>query len=416
MNEMPATSAPAPAAPPPPARPAVAESGETCPNCGATTWGEFCFACGQPRKGLIRRFTSIMGDFLDTVFSIDNRLLRTLGPLYFKPGHLTMEYIAGRRVRFVTPFRLFFFLCVFSFLSLKFYANVTPGAIDFGDDDDATIAGAQTVAEVDERLATMLKGIEAGRSGIEVGMASAGASADTRETALAKLAEAEAKARASAIARKAWLAEAERAKAEGRPPPPEPPREVDEDFSISFGNQPWDAEKNPIAIGWLPAAANAELNARAGRAKEALRHARDDPKPLIEAFFGAIPPATFVLMPLFALLLKFMYLFKRRLYMEHLLTALHSHAFIFLSLLLISLSLIVRDAFGEGRAWLQTGIDWLVLAMAWWVPLHLLVAQKRIYAQGWIATLFKFTVTGVAYMVLLSLGLVLAILLGLFSL
>jgi hypothetical protein len=408
-------AAPAPT-PPPPARPAVAESGETCPNCGAATWGEFCFACGQPRKGLIRRFTSIMGDFLDTVFSIDNRLLRTIGPLYLRPGHLTMEYIAGRRVRFVTPFRLFFFLCVFSFLSLKFYANITPGAIDFGDDDDATIASARTVAEVDERLGTTLKGIDAGRKGIEVGMASAGAPAETRETALAKLAEAEAKARASAIARKAWLAEAERAKAEGRPAPPEPPREVDEDFSISFGSKPWDAQKNPIAIGWLPSAANAELNARAGRAKEALRHARDDPKPLIEAFFGAIPPATFVLMPLFALLLKFMFLFKRRLYMEHLLTALHSHAFIFLSLLMISLSLILRDSLADGRAWLKGGIDWLVLAMAWWVPIHLLLAQKRIYGQGWIATLFKFAVIGVAYVVLLSLGLALAIVLGLFSL
>jgi hypothetical protein len=406
-----------PTTPPPPAAPvAAAETGESCPNCGAATWGEFCFACGQPRKGLVRRFTSIMGDFLDTVFSIDNRLLRTVGPLYFKPGHLTMEYIAGRRVRYVTPFRLFFFLCVFSFLSLKFYANVTPGAIDFGDGDDPTIDGAQTPAEVDERLGTTLKGIAAGRTGIEAGMATAGAPAEARTVALAKLAEAESAARARAAARKAWLAEVDLAKAQGRPAPPEPPRQVDEDMSISFGDGPWDAEKNPIAIGWLPAAANAELNARAGRAKEALRHARDNPQPLIEAFFGAIPPATFVLMPLFAMLLKFMYLFKRRLYMEHLLTALHSHAFIFLSLLLISLSLIMRDSFAEGRAGLQSGLDWLVLAMAWWIPVHLLIAQKRIYAQGWIATLFKFAVVGTAYMVLLSLGLALAIVLGLFSL
>ena len=399
MNQPDATAA-TPA--PPPLRAPVVEAGESCPNCGAATWGEFCFACGQPRKGLIRRFTSIMGDFLDTVFSIDNRLLRTIGPLYLRPGHLTMEYIAGRRVRFVTPFRLFFFLCVFSFLSLKLYAGMTPGVIDFGDaEDDASISGAQTAAEVDERLATTLKGIAAGRTGMEAGMATAGAPAAARE---------------SAIARKSWLAEVELAKAEGRPAPAEPPRKADEDFSISFGNGPWDAQKNPIAIDWLPSAANADLNARAGRAREALRHARDNPKPLIEAFFGAIPPATFVLMPLFALLLKFMYLFKRRLYMEHLLTALHSHAFIFLSLLLISLLLIVRDSVAEGRAALQGGIDWLVLAMAWWIPLHLLIAQKRIYGQGWIATVFKYCVTGVAYMVLLSLGLALAVVLGLFSL
>lgn len=408
------TPAPAATTPPPLARPAVAEAGETCPNCGAATWGEFCFACGQPRKGLIRRFTSIMGDFLDTVFSIDNRLLRTLGPLYFKPGHLTMEYIAGRRVRFVTPFRLFFFLCVFSFLSLKFYANVTPGAIDFGDDSEG-IETAQTVAEVDAALAREIAGLEAGRKGLEVGMAAADAPVATITTAGERLKARETAIRQRAEARKAWLLAVETAKAAGLPPPPEPPRDNDVSLTV-FGGKPWHPESNPIAIDWLPEAANRVLNERAGRAKDALSHARENPQPLVEAFFAAIPPATFVLMPLFALLLKFMYLFKRRLYMEHLLTALHSHAFIFLSLLLISLSLMVRDSFAEGRAWLHDGIDWLVLAMAWWVPLHLLVAQKRIYAQGWIATLFKFAVTGVAYMVLLTLGLALAIVLGLFNL
>ena len=39
----------------------------------------------------------------------------------------------------------------------------------------------------------------------------------------------------------------------------------------------------------------------------------------------------FVLIPLFALLLKLFYVFRRRLYMEHLIVALHSHAFLFLA-------------------------------------------------------------------------------------
>jgi hypothetical protein len=412
-----ATPTPPPAAPPPPlaAAPAAApdaDAGESCPNCGAATWGEFCFACGQPKKGLIRRFSSILGDFLDTVFSIDNRLLRTLGPLYFKPGHLTLEYVAGRRVRYVTPFRLFFFLCVLSFLALKFYTAHTEGAINFGERSEARIESALTEAEVDARLAEALQGIAKGREGLKAGLEAAQASPETVGSAANGLDEAEKELREAATERKAWLAEAAKARAEGREPPDDPADDLGE---IRFDGKPWDAEKNPLRLSWLPDVANDALNARIGRAREALRHGREDPQPLIEAFFGAIPPTTFVLVPLFALFLKFMYLFKRRLYMEHMLVALHSHAFIFLSLLLLTLVEMARAAVAERHAWLATSLDWTSYAMAWWVPAYLFLAQKRIYRQGWLMTAFKFSVVGVAYLVLLAFGLALAIVFGLFT-
>lgn len=411
---------PSPAAPAPPsaapsraAATAGAEGGEVCPNCGAATWGEFCFACGQPRKGLIRRFTSILGDFLDTVFSIDNRLLRTIGPLYFRPGHLTLEYFAGRRVRYVTPFRLFFFLCVLSFLALKIYTANTEGAIDLGDADQARVESAMSEAEVDARLAEALAGLAKGREGLKVGMSAASAPQAAITVAEENMAEAEKALRESAAERKAWLAEVARARAEGREPPEDPAEDLGE---INFGNGPWDAEKNPIRIGWLPEVANAELNARIGRAREALRHGREDPRPLIEAFFGAIPPTTFVLVPLFALLLKGFYLFKRRLYMEHLLAALHTHAFIFLSLLLLVLAQVLHDLLDPARTLLRGALSWATTLVAWWVPLYLFIAQKRIYRQGWIMTTLKFGMAGTAYLVLLGFGVALAVLFGLLSL
>jgi hypothetical protein len=419
MSEQPTASKPAspatPAPPPAPRLPAAAQAeGDTCPNCGAATWGEFCFACGQPRKGLIRRFSSILGDFLDTVFSIDNRLLRTLGPLYFKPGHLTCEYVAGRRVRYVTSFRLFFFLCVFSFFALKLYAEQSENAINFGDAGDAELAEAKTPEAVDAWLASTLGKLDAGEAGLRKGLEAVGSAQPAIDEAQTQLAKSRAEFEAKAAERKTWLAEVAAARAAGRPEPDDPLDELD--GAIHFGDGPWDPEKNPIAIGWLPDAGNAILNTRAARATAAIRNARRDPKPLIEAFFAAIPPATFVLMPLFALLLKFMYLFKRRLYMEHLLTALHSHAFIFLSLLLISISLMLQEYVSTTRPWLYEAMDWMIVAMGFWIPLYLLIAQKRIYRQNWFATVFKFGVIGIAYMVLLAFGLTLAILLGMFNL
>ena len=70
-----------------------------CENCGAQLLGEHCYSCGQSTRGLVRHFSSIMGDFFDTVLNIDSRVLRTVGPLFLKPGFLTLEYFAGRRVR-----------------------------------------------------------------------------------------------------------------------------------------------------------------------------------------------------------------------------------------------------------------------------------------------------------------------------
>jgi hypothetical protein len=49
------------------------------------------------------------------------------------------------------------------------------------------------------------------------------------------------------------------------------------------------------------------------------------------------------------------------------------------------------------------------------VPVYLLWMQKRVYAQGWFATLAKYTVLGSVYAILLSFVLVYAVLAGLSS-
>src|ERR1700761_5133624 len=112
------TEAPILEEPAPAAAPAVVKV--VCANCGAELLGEYCYACGQPVKGMIRPLSSMMHDIADTIFNIDSRIFRTLWPLYVKPGYLSNEYFAGRRVRFVTPFRLYFFLSIAAFFLIQF--------------------------------------------------------------------------------------------------------------------------------------------------------------------------------------------------------------------------------------------------------------------------------------------------------
>ncbi len=354
-----------------------------CQNCGAPLLGPHCYACGQPVNGLVRHFSSIVGDFLDSVLNIDARVFRTLWPLFARPGYLSREYFAGRRVRFVSPVRLFVFLSIVTF----FVAQLTwsfGDSVQFNDGRDS-FARATTVAEVekarDEALAELAKArseipdAPGARVGIDIG------ARQVREKAGKRIAELQAAAAGGAA-------------------PATPADDDGNDNTIQFNGKPWDATANPVVVGWLPGFANTWINAQVGRAQKNIARMQDDPDLFKNAVLGALPSTLFVLLPIFALMLKIAYLFKRRLYMEHLIVALHSHAFLCLSLLLV-FGLIALGGALPALATPAGIIEGLLFA---WMPLYLLLMQKRVYAQGWIMTMLKYCVLGICYVVLLSLG------------
>ena len=360
-------------------------SPETCRNCGTTLLGPHCYNCGQPVRGLVRPLGSLFSDVLDNVLNIDTRTIRTLGPLFARPGFLTIEYFAGRQVRYVTPVRLFFFLCILAF----FVAGLTVSGDDVGiqsDMDNSRLGAATTEADVikyrDAELAKLANALNeipegSGRLGAEKSLRSAEAAvARTAQTRLTQLREAAAK---------------------GEPIPP--PMENE----ISFGDQPWDAKTNPVRLPGAPAFVDEWLNAKIGRAKGNIKRLYTEPGSYKQAFLGAIPTALFVLVPVFSLLLKVFYLFKRRLYMEHLVVTLHSHAFISLQLLLIFAMLGVQQLV-PSDSFLKDATGWIIGLLIAWIPLYLLLMQKRVYGQGWLMTLLKFFVLGLVYSFLLSLA------------
>jgi hypothetical protein len=96
---------------PPPLPSALAAAGAaSCANCGAGLTGPFCAKCGQHVADFHRSIWRLAGELSDNLFCWDNKLLRTLGPLLTQPGLLTREFMAGRRMRYVQPLRLFLFV------------------------------------------------------------------------------------------------------------------------------------------------------------------------------------------------------------------------------------------------------------------------------------------------------------------
>ncbi len=374
-----------------------------CGNCGTELLGETCYRCGQPTKGLVRQFSSIIGDFLDTVLNIDSRVFRSIGPLIFKPGYLTQEYFSGRRIRFVSPVRLFFFLAVLTFLFAQFsLPEMGPGERDgfvqVDTDEGNKIEQAKTVAEVEKARKKALRQLNE-------------AKAETKDIPMAGMAleKTISEVNNKADARIAELTKGKTPPEAAKTPPPPPPNSanvsMDDEGLMSFNGKPWDEKKNPIKVTWLPDSINKWLNSLAQRAEDNGKRVSKEPKMIIEAVLSSLPMTLFLMLPVFALLLKIMFIFKRRLYMEHLIVALHSHAFLMLAIFFLILFNNISAWLGAS-SWLIVPID-ILNALLWiWMPIYLFLMQKRVYQQGWILTFIKYAIIGNLYLVLLTMALV----------
>ena len=141
----------------------------------------------------------------------------------------------------------------------------------------------------------------------------------------------------------------------------------------------------PPAYRWLEA-----------RAKEKIGPTGDRGDLFLKALIQNIAPMVLCCIPLFAIVLKILYIFKRRFYIDHLIFALHTHAFIFLStVLIIGVGSLVALKSGP-----LTGLVCTLLSVA--VFVQLLIAIRRVYRQNWLATVFKFVLGSFIYSILLG--------------
>jgi hypothetical protein len=133
------------------------------------------------------------------------------------------------------------------------------------------------------------------------------------------------------------------------------------------------------------------------RAREKIGPTGDRGDLFLRAVIQNIAPMVLCCIPLFALVLKILYVFKRRFYIEHLIFALHTHAFVFLSTVIII-------GIGFFLAWQApapfTPIVCTFLGIA--VVIQLLIAIRRVYRQNWLATIFKFALGSLIYLMLLG--------------
>lgn len=95
-------------------------SSNACLNCKETVSGKYCSNCGQkfqPTKLPLKLFIE---DAVETIFNVDNRLWKTIKELFLNPGKVTNNYIAGERIQYVTPIKLYIWISVLYFVLVTF--------------------------------------------------------------------------------------------------------------------------------------------------------------------------------------------------------------------------------------------------------------------------------------------------------
>ncbi|HEX6164000.1 MAG TPA: DUF3667 domain-containing protein [Vicinamibacterales bacterium] len=93
----------------------AAIDGPGCLNCGEPLHGAFCAACGQRAVPADPTVKEIAGDAWHELSGYDGRIAGTFRAL-LRPGRLTLEYLQGRRARYVSPIRLYLIVSLIYFL------------------------------------------------------------------------------------------------------------------------------------------------------------------------------------------------------------------------------------------------------------------------------------------------------------
>jgi hypothetical protein len=85
-----------------------------CRNCETNLRGPYCSACGQSHVHARLELRTLVEHAFDGLVNLDTRALRTIGELTVAPGKVCRDYLDGRRIPYVNPFKYAFatFTCV----------------------------------------------------------------------------------------------------------------------------------------------------------------------------------------------------------------------------------------------------------------------------------------------------------------
>ena len=331
-----------------------------CENCGALLTGRWCSQCGQAAIDYRRSFRHVIVDVLDSFLNWDSKFFATIGWLIARPWHLTNQFLAGRRVPYVHPLRLYLLVSILFFFVINYWAkSIHADPSKLSADDRADIAAELNDPDIPPAVKARIRGaLEAkGRTQPEAQTSPSPQTAVTPQPSVI-----------------------------GSPAPSVRSPSPSGDFRplVQFDKPPSDKFEK-----WLEQ-----------RAKEKMGEHGSKMALFITTLFSNLPYMMLCCIPLFALVLKVLYVRKRVFYIDHLVYALHIHSFAYLAIMLI-----VLITLGLTRSIPGAFAGWIIAALWITFAAQIFLSIRRVYRQGWFFTVFKFFAGGFAYLIVLAIAL-----------
>jgi len=313
-----------------------------CLNCGTETTGRYCTVCGQENIEPKQTVWHLLTHFFSDLTHFDGKFFITVKDLFAKPGYLSREYMIGRRASYLDPIRMYIFTSAFFFLI--FFSFVDVKKIPLGDE-------AKTEIQKDPDLKELISKAKSARDSLEILR-----NYNNAANPFVKInVDSSSKTKGHTNLMYHTL----------------------EAYDSSQKTLP--AEKRD---GWLKRRIMTRIIVIEHRLeKEQGVFFRE----LISNFIHNFPKMLFISLPIFALLLKLLYVRQKKFYyVDHGIFAVHLYIFSFL-LLLVYFGLIELQS--------KTGWHWLS-----WLPLFIFIypfiyyykAMRRFYNQGKGKTILKY--------------------------
>lgn len=96
---------------------------DRCPVCETQITGNYCSQCGQKRLQQRLSFAQLFRDVLARVFNWEKGWFPTWWAMFFRPGKVARDYVAGRQNVYVSPLAYFFLGAAAQLLMLWCYGD-----------------------------------------------------------------------------------------------------------------------------------------------------------------------------------------------------------------------------------------------------------------------------------------------------
>lgn len=311
-----------------------------CLNCQTPLNQEkdnFCPNCGQVNNVKKETAIGLVRELVEEFLHLDSKVMRSLVPLLFKPGFLTVDYNNGRRARYFHPVRMFLTLTVVFFIISGLTDKPTSEKKEKNQDATAVLDSlADDFKNADSTLVY-----------------------DTEEGFVKE------------------------------------PVSTDSDQKIGFSYAFGEVKVDPDSLQYFldKGITDPEILMDTFKIEkdffnrfafnQIVKKQKGGFKRIGDYYKSKLPWLLFSLMPVFAFVLYLFYIRKKIFFVDHLICAFHLHSASFVLLSIIGL----LDFF------LPFDVDWLLL----YIPVYYFLTLKNVYKQSWIKTLVKGVGIGFLY-------------------